>query len=37
MSGLDPLLKALRRAEVRRRIEALGGYDLADAGQAARC
>ena len=37
VSGLEPLLKALRRAEVRRRIDALGGYDLADAGQAARC
>jgi molybdate-binding protein len=37
VSGLQPLLKALRRAEVRRRIEALGGYDLAEAGRAERC
>jgi molybdate-binding protein len=37
VSGLEPLLHALRRAEVRRRIEALGGYDLTDAGRAVRC
>ena len=37
LSGLEPLLKALRRADVRRRIEALGGYDLAEAGRAERC
>jgi molybdate-binding protein len=37
VSGLEPLLKELRRTEVRRRIEALGGYDLTDAGRAVRC
>src|SRR3954468_20722467 len=37
VSGLDPLVKALRRGDVQRRIEALGGYDLADAGAVVRC
>jgi putative molybdopterin biosynthesis protein len=37
VSGLDPLVKALRRADVRRRIEALGGYDLAESGTVVRC
>ncbi len=32
-SGLDPLLRALRSAAVRKRIEALGGYDLTGSGQ----
>ena len=32
VGGLDPLLRALRSAAVRKRIEALGGYDLTDAG-----
>lgn len=37
LGGLDPLLRALRRADVRRRLEGLGGYDLAEAGTAVRC
>ena len=37
LGGLDPLLRALRGAALRKRIEALGGYDLADAGTTERC
>ena len=33
LGGLDPLLRALRSAAVRKRIEALGGYDLTGSGQ----
>jgi molybdate-binding protein len=36
VSGLDPLVRALRRADVRQRIEALGGYDLAESGTVVR-
>jgi molybdate-binding protein len=37
LGGLDPLLRALRSAAVRKRIEALGGYDLTDGGKTERC
>ena len=37
LGGLDPLLRALRSAPVRKRIEALGGYDLTDSGTTERC
>ena len=37
VSGLDPLVKALRAPTCASRIEALGGYDLAESGTAGRC
>ena len=37
VGGLDPLVRALRSAPVRKRIEALGGYDLAESGTTERC
>ena len=37
LGGLDPLLRALRSAAVRKRIEALGGYDLTGTGKTERC
>ncbi len=37
LGGLDPLLRALRGAAVRKHIEALGGYDLAGSGTTVRC
>ena len=33
VGGLEPLLRTLRDPDVRRRLEALGGYDLARAGE----
>jgi molybdate-binding protein len=33
VGGLEPLLRTLREPDVRRRLEALGGYDLARAGE----